>query len=118
MIVFPYRKIVLHRDRHSGHVHTDNKDDQRHQPGCRRHQHDAAPSAPAHPLVFGAMVMAFTVDVRSAFVFVVTIPVLCVVVFGIMAVGMPLYKSVRGNSWTRCFNHQGKPAGGVSSAAL
>ena len=46
-------------------------------------------------VVFGAMVMAFTVDVRSAFVFVVTIPVLCVVEFGIMAVSMPLYKSVQ-----------------------
>ena len=46
-------------------------------------------------VVFGAMVMAFTVDVRSAVVFVVTIPVLCVVVFGIMAVSMPLYKSVQ-----------------------
>ena len=46
-------------------------------------------------VVFGTMVMAFTVDVRSAFVFVVTIPVLCVVVFGIMAVSMPLYKSVQ-----------------------
>ena len=46
-------------------------------------------------VVFGAMVMAFTVDVRSAFVFAVTIPVLCVVVFGIMAVSMPLYKSVQ-----------------------
>lgn len=46
-------------------------------------------------VVFGAMVMAFTVDVRTAFVFVVTIPVLCVVVFGIMAVSMPLYKSVQ-----------------------
>lgn len=46
-------------------------------------------------VVFGAMVIAFTVDVRSAFVFVVTIPVLCVVVFGIMAVSMPLYKSVQ-----------------------
>ena len=46
-------------------------------------------------VVFGAMVMACTVDVRSAFVLVVTIPVLCVVVFGIMAVSMPLYKSVQ-----------------------
>lgn len=42
-----------------------------------------------------SLVMAFTVDVRSAFVFAVTIPVLCVVVFGIMAVSMPLYKSVQ-----------------------
>lgn len=46
-------------------------------------------------VVFGAMVMAFTVDMRSAMVFVVTIPVLCVVVFGIMLVSMPLYKSVQ-----------------------
>ena len=46
-------------------------------------------------VVFGAMIMAFTVDVRSAMVFVVTIPVLCVVVFGIMLVSMPLYKSVQ-----------------------
>ena len=42
-------------------------------------------------VVFGAMVMAFTVDVRSAFVFAVTIPVLCVVVFGIMAVSMQVF---------------------------
>ena len=40
-------------------------------------------------VVFGAMIMAFTVDLRSAMVFVVTIPVLCVVVFGIMLVSMP-----------------------------
>ena len=46
-------------------------------------------------VVFGAMIMAFTVDVRSAMVFVVTIPVLCVVVFGIMLVSMPLYRSVQ-----------------------
>ena len=46
-------------------------------------------------IVFGAMIMAFTVDLRSAMVFVVTIPVLCVVVFGIMLVSMPLYRSVQ-----------------------
>ena len=46
-------------------------------------------------VVFGAMLMAFTVDLRSAMVFVVTIPVLCVVVFGIMLVSMPLYRSVQ-----------------------
>ena len=46
-------------------------------------------------VVFGAMIMAFTVDLRSAMVFVVTIPVLCVVVFGIMLVSMPLYRSVQ-----------------------
>ena len=46
-------------------------------------------------VVFGAMIMAFTVDLRSAMVFVVTIPVLCVVVFGIMLVSMPLYRAVQ-----------------------
>lgn len=46
-------------------------------------------------VVFGAMVMAFTVDAKSALVFAVTIPVLCVVVFGIMLVSMPLYRSVQ-----------------------
>lgn len=46
-------------------------------------------------VVFGAVVMAFTVDVRSAIVFVVTIPILCLVVFGIMLVSMPLYRSVQ-----------------------
>ena len=46
-------------------------------------------------VVFGAMIMAFTVDLRSAMVFVVTIPVLCVVVVGIMLVSMPLYRSVQ-----------------------
>ncbi|MGN0372508.1 MAG: ABC transporter ATP-binding protein [Enterocloster sp.] len=46
-------------------------------------------------VVFGAMIMAFTVDVKSALVFAVTIPALCVVVFGIMLVSMPLYKGVQ-----------------------
>ncbi len=46
-------------------------------------------------IVFGAMIMAFTVDVKSALVFVVAIPLLSVVVFGIMIVSMPLYKKVQ-----------------------
>ena len=46
-------------------------------------------------IVFGAMVMAFTVDVRAALIFVVTIPLLAVVVFGIMLASMPLYKKVQ-----------------------
>ena len=46
-------------------------------------------------VVFGAMVMAFTVDAHTAMVFAVTIPVLCVVVFGIMLISMPLYQSVQ-----------------------
>lgn len=46
-------------------------------------------------IVVGAMVMAFTVDVQGALVFVVTIPLLSVVVFGIMLITMPLYKKVQ-----------------------
>ena len=46
-------------------------------------------------IVFGAMIMAFTVDVKAALIFVVAIPVLSIVVFGIMLVSMPLYKKVQ-----------------------
>lgn len=46
-------------------------------------------------IVFGAMVMAFTVDVKAAMVFVVTIPLLSIIVFGIMLITMPLYKKVQ-----------------------
>ena len=46
-------------------------------------------------VVFGSMIMAFTVDAHTAMIFAVTIPVLCVVVFGIMLVSMPLYQSVQ-----------------------
>ena len=46
-------------------------------------------------VVFGAMVMAFTIDVKSAFVFVVTIPLLAVIVYGIMFITMPKYKKVQ-----------------------
>lgn len=46
-------------------------------------------------VVFGAMIMAFTIDTRAALVFVVTIPALSVVVFGIMLWCIPLYKKVQ-----------------------
>lgn len=46
-------------------------------------------------IVFGAMIMAFTIDVKSALIFVVTIPLLSVVVFGIMLISIPLYKRVQ-----------------------
>ena len=46
-------------------------------------------------IVFGAMVMAFTIDVKAALIFVVTIPLLSVVVFGIMMITMPMYKKVQ-----------------------
>lgn len=46
-------------------------------------------------IVFGAMIMAFTINTKAALVFVVTIPVLSVVVFGIMLLSIPLYKKVQ-----------------------
>ena len=46
-------------------------------------------------IVFGAMIMAFTIDVKAALVFVVTIPLLSIVVFGIMAISIPLYRKVQ-----------------------
>lgn len=46
-------------------------------------------------IVFGAMVMAFTVDVKAALVFVVTIPLLSIVVFGVMLLSMPMFKKVQ-----------------------
>ena len=46
-------------------------------------------------VVIGAMVMAFTVNARAALIFVVTIPLLSVVVFSIMAATRPLYKTVQ-----------------------
>lgn len=48
-------------------------------------------------IVFGAMIMAFTIDVKAAITFVVTIPLLSVVVFGIMMITMPMYKKVQAN---------------------
>jgi len=46
-------------------------------------------------IVFGAMIMAFTINFRAAMVFVVAIPLLSVVVFGVMLISMPLYKKVQ-----------------------
>ncbi|MCI9532015.1 MAG: ABC transporter ATP-binding protein [Lachnospiraceae bacterium] len=46
-------------------------------------------------IVFGAMVMAFTIDLKAALVFAVTIPLLSLVVFGIMIVSIPLYRKVQ-----------------------
>lgn len=46
-------------------------------------------------VVFGAMIMAFTVDVKAAMVFVVAIPLLSIVVFGVMLITIPLYKKVQ-----------------------
>ena len=47
-------------------------------------------------IVFGAMIMAFTVDGKAALIFVVVIPILSVIVFGIMLISIPLYKKVQG----------------------
>ncbi|MEG0963227.1 MAG: ABC transporter ATP-binding protein [Lachnospiraceae bacterium] len=46
-------------------------------------------------IVFGAMIMAFTIHVKAAVIFVITIPLLSIVVFGIMGVTIPLYKKVQ-----------------------
>lgn len=47
-------------------------------------------------VVFGAMIMAFTIDAQAALWFALAIPVLSVVVFGIMLMSIPLYKKVQG----------------------
>lgn len=47
-------------------------------------------------IVFGAMIMAFTVDVKAALIFVVVIPLLAVVVFGILLISIPLFGKVQG----------------------
>lgn len=46
-------------------------------------------------IVVGAMVMAFTIDTKAALVFVVAIPLLCLVVFGVMLLSIPLYRRVQ-----------------------
>ena len=46
-------------------------------------------------IVFGAMIMAFTIDVKAALVFVAAIPVLALIVFGIMLATRPMYKNVQ-----------------------
>lgn len=46
-------------------------------------------------IVFGAVVMAFTINTPAAFIFVITIPLLAAVVFGIMAISIPIYKKVQ-----------------------
>lgn len=46
-------------------------------------------------IVFGAMIMAFTIDVKCALIFCVAIPVLAVIVFGIMLASIPLYRKVQ-----------------------
>ena len=48
-------------------------------------------------IVFGAMIMAFTIDKKAAVIFAVTIPLLSLVIFGIMAAGIPLYQNVQGH---------------------
>ena len=47
-------------------------------------------------VVFGAMIMAFTVNAKAAVTFAVMIPLLCVVVFGIMLYNIPMYRKVQG----------------------
>ncbi len=46
-------------------------------------------------IVFGSMIMAFTIDVKAALIFFFAIPLLSLVVFGVMAVSIPLYRNVQ-----------------------
>lgn len=46
-------------------------------------------------IIIGALIMAFTIDVKAALVFAVTIPILACVIFGIMLYSIPLYKKVQ-----------------------
>ena len=48
-------------------------------------------------VVFGAMIMAFTIDTHAALIFAGVIPLLCLVVFGLMLITMPMYKGVQGS---------------------
>ena len=48
-------------------------------------------------IVFGAAVMAFTIDIKAALIFAVVIPLLAIVVFGIMLLTMPMYQKVQGH---------------------
>lgn len=67
-------------------------------------------------IVFGAMVMAFTIDVRSALVFAVAIPLLSVVVFGIMLLTMPLYRRAQAG-WTACCAAHARISAACASSA-
>lgn len=46
-------------------------------------------------IVFGAMIMAFTIDAKIALIFLIAIPVLAVIIFGIMKITSPLYRTVQ-----------------------
>ncbi len=46
-------------------------------------------------VVFGAMIMAFTIDPKMARIFAIMIPILCIIVFSLMLAGIPLYKTVQ-----------------------
>ena len=48
-------------------------------------------------VVFGSMIMAFTISIKAAMIFVIAIPLLSLVVFGIMYMSIPLYKNVQSN---------------------
>lgn len=63
-------------------------------------------------IVIGAMVMAFTVDFRSAWIFVVVIPLLAIIVFGIIMLSTPLYKKVQ-QSLDRVTSHTRENLNGV-----
>lgn len=59
-------------------------------------------------IVFGAMIMAFTIDVKAALIFVVAIPLLSIVVFGVMLISIPLYKKVQASLDRRAWHYERK----------
>ncbi len=65
-------------------------------------------------VVFGAMIMAFTIDIKSALNFAIVIPLLSIVVFGIMLISIPLYKKVQ----TRLDGILGKTRENLSGARV
>ena len=67
----------------------------RHQPGAERPEPVLRLFLRSPFVVIGAMVMAFTVNARAALIFVVAIPLLSVVVFGVMVITRPLYKTAQ-----------------------
>ena len=69
-------------------------------------------------IVFGAMIMAFTIDVKSALVFVAAIPLLSLVVFGIMILTTPMYRKVQGGLDRGDGHHEGKSDRSAGAARI
>lgn len=69
-------------------------------------------------IVIGAMIMAFTVDGKAALIFVVAIPLLSIVVFGIMFYSIPLYQKVQKATGSCSVNDERESCGGKSRPGI